>query len=315
MNKIVFCLSCLLLCVCCRNFNKQEESVNYEIANKSAIYSGLDMTKKFSETLEYIKENKSLDYSETSYSYIDDEITNIINIHEADTTIRFEGEFALKKTDSLYIKHETYCKAHFLDSVFYFLEMEIYFGSVDEKEDNEIDLLYKMYKDKYGAPIFKDNSSVYRMDQLFSGHSYVTDYYYLHARLRTHYDIIGWEFPDLYIYIGKSWDDEKRWFVDRDDLRYAAEDVTGSYFTDSYEYNEFEKILNRVYVKKTEESSESSSITVFYVNKSIQDRFDKLERQKEMQEKQKLERYKDSLSDAQKKTNELNKEIYQSQNF
>jgi hypothetical protein len=137
----------------------------------------------------------------------------------------------------------------------------------------------------------------------------------LHARLRTHYDVIGWNFPDLYLYIEKSWDDEKYWYADEENLEYAVESVMGFRGYYDIEYPHLNRVLEKVYINKVEEKNSSYALTIYYVNKDVQNYFDELKRKERLEKVQELERYNDSLSNAENAKHKISMEKFKNQSI
>lgn len=325
MIKTNYLLNFITVLVFLYSCNSQNNSHNSEDiqskaeiqeADISSVYMGFDMNKSFNETMESLKRIQKKDSTFTfnlASSYVDENIAEKLNIQKADTVIEFKGKIAVQKSDSTYEEFETKCKAHFIDGLFYMLEVSTYLAyMVDEEDVENSELIQGLYEKKYGSYYVNTTKWDSHFDDVSIIPLYSSDESIISERIKTCYEILGWNFSSIDIYIAKHWDEEKRWYANTDNVRQAERDL---YYRSNLDHSDLNRLLNKVYVKRTEIAQQRLRVNIYYLNKKIQNHFDEIKRQEELKFQRQNQLRQDSIENAKKRENELYKNAFNSQSI
>ena len=325
MIKTNYLLNFITVLVFLYSCNSQNNSHNSEDiqskaeiqeADISSVYMGFDMNKSFNETMESLKRIQKKDSTFTfnlASSYVDENIVEKLNIQKADTVIEFKGKIAVQKSDSTYEEFETKCKAHFIDSLFYMLEVSTYLAfMVDEEDVENSELIQGLYEKKYGSYSVNTTKWDSHFDDVSIRPLYSSDESIISERIKTCYEILGWNFSSIDIYIAKHWDEEKRWYANTDNVRHAEREL---YYRSNLDHSDLNRLLNKVYVKRTEIAQQQLRVNIYYLNKKIQNHFDEIKRQEELKIQRQNQLRQDSIENAKKRENELYKNAFNSQSI
>ncbi len=307
--KIIVILVFINSCNSDRFFSSKEEFMEAEL---SSVYMGLDMNKSFSETMRTLQEqHKKVD---TVSSIIDENLTHLINIQEADSAIGFCGNITIQKTDSTFDDLQTTCEAHFKDSIFYLLQVEPYAVGFEKLDEGEIyKKIKKLYSDKYG-PCSVDTSTIAytkKTEETVHTSSFSAEegMGYIYQKTKTYYDVIGWNFPQVDIYIEKTWDEYKEWYTEN--LTEAAIDI--NMYTSVNGGVDLNRVLRNINVRKTKTRQTDIKIKIYYVNKKLQNKFDEAKRKEELERSKSYQKLQDDMKKTEKLMNESKKKDYNSQ--